>query len=119
MGKITAKVEAIAGKARAALSAKDAAREKALRSSRDAVRYCSEAIRSVHRGEYSEARERLSSVREILDRMNAELEEHQDLLNSGFVPIRYAGMLIAITMMVCAGGALTILAAAVTFIKPK
>ncbi|HUU62470.1 MAG TPA: haloacid dehalogenase [Dehalococcoidia bacterium] len=85
MGKITAKVEAIAGKARAALSAKDAAREKALRSSRDAVRYCSEAIRSVHRGEYSEAGERLSSVREILNRMNEELEEHQDLLNSGFV----------------------------------
>jgi translin len=85
MGKITAKVEAIAGKARVALSAKDAARETALRSSRDAVRYCSEAIRSVHRGEYSEARERLSSVREILDRMNEDLKEHQDLLNSGFV----------------------------------
>jgi translin len=85
MGKITAKVEAIAGKARVALSAKDAARETALRSSRDAVRYCSEAIRSVHRGEYSEARERLSSVREILDRMNEDLNEHQDLLNSGFV----------------------------------
>ncbi|MCK4964528.1 MAG: haloacid dehalogenase [Dehalococcoidia bacterium] len=85
MGKITAEVEAIAGKARAALSAKDGAREKALRSSRDAVRYCSEAIRSVHRGEYSEARERLSSVREMLNRMNEELEEHQDLLNSGFV----------------------------------
>ncbi len=41
------------------------------------------------------------------------------LLSSGFLPIRYAGMLIALTMMICAGGALTILASALTFYKPK
>jgi translin len=85
MGKITAKVEEIADKIRTALSVKDEAREKALPSSREAVRYCSEAIRAVHRGEYDEARKRLSTVRQMLDELNQVLKDHPDLRHSGFV----------------------------------
>jgi uncharacterized protein len=39
------------------------------------------------------------------------------LLVSGFLPVKYMGMLIALTMMICAISALTVLAAAATFIK--
>ncbi len=39
------------------------------------------------------------------------------LLSSGFLPVRYIGLLISMTMIVCAVGALTVLAAAVTFTK--
>lgn len=41
------------------------------------------------------------------------------LLSSEFLPVRYLGFLISLTMMVCAVGALTILAAALTLTKAK
>jgi translin len=85
MGKLTARLELIAEKARTTLSSKDAAREKALRSSRDAVRYCSAAIRAVHRGEFDEARERLSFARELLKELDETLKEHQEFIYTGFV----------------------------------
>jgi len=85
MGKITARLETIAEKARTTLSSKDAAREKALRASRDALRHSTDAIRSVHRGEYEEARKRLSSARELLKELDETLSEHQELLHTGFV----------------------------------
>ena len=85
MGKITAKIEGIAGKVRASFSEKDAEREKALSDSREAVRYCSESIRAVHRGEYDEARQKLDTVKKMLKELDEELENHPDLLHSGFV----------------------------------
>ncbi len=63
--------------------AKDRAREESLRLSRDAIRLCSSAIRSIHRGELKEA-ERL------MDQAGAALQEIQRLL-SGHQDIRYAG----------------------------
>ena len=85
MGKITAKVEGIADRIRVAFSNKDKARERALSDSREAVRYCSEAIRAVHRGEYTEARQKLSTVKKMLKALDKELKDHPDLLHSGFV----------------------------------
>ena len=85
MGKITARLETIAEKARTTLSAKDAAREKALRASRDATRHSTDAIRSVHRGKYEEARKHLSSAHELLKELDETLREHQELLHTGFV----------------------------------
>jgi len=41
------------------------------------------------------------------------------LMASGFVPLRFMGLLIFLTMLACAFGALTILAASLTFIKSK
>jgi translin len=85
MGKITVKLEEIADRIRVAFSNKDRARERALSDSREAVRYCSEAIRAVHRGEYKAARQKLSTVKKMLKALDKELEDHPDLLHSGFV----------------------------------
>jgi translin len=85
MGKITAKVEAIAEKARTAFKSKDIAREQALRSSREAIRYCSEGIRAVHRGEYEDAKKKLNSARDLIQELEEVLKDHQDLLYTGFV----------------------------------
>jgi translin len=85
MGKLSARLETIAERARAAFSAKDIAREQALRSSREAIRFCSEGIRAVHRGEYEDAREKLNSARDLIQELEEVLKEHQDLLHSGFV----------------------------------
>ena len=85
MGKITAKVEAIAEKARIAFTSKDIAREQALRSSREAIRYCSEGIRAVHRGEYEDAKKKLDSARDLIQKLEEVLKDHQDLLYTGFV----------------------------------
>ena len=85
MGKITAKLETIAEKARTAFTAKDIAREQALRSSREAIRFCSEGIRAVHRGEYEDAKKKLDSARNLIQELEEVLKNHQDLLHSGFV----------------------------------
>jgi translin len=85
MGKITAKVETIAEKARIAFKSKDIAREQALRSSREAIRYCSEGIRAVHRGEYEDAKKKLNSARDLIQELEEVLKDHQDLLYTGFV----------------------------------
>jgi translin len=85
MAKLTARLELIAEKARTTLSSKDAAREKALRASRDAVRHCADAIRAVHRGEYDEAKKGLSSARKLLKELDETLKEHQEFLYTGFV----------------------------------
>jgi translin len=85
MGKITAKLETIAEKARAAFTAKDIAREQALRSSREAIRFCSEGIRAVHRGEYEDAKKKLDSARNLIQELEEVLKNHQDLFYSGFV----------------------------------
>ena len=69
MSKITKKLEQIAEKARASLATKDVAREKALQLSRDTVRHSADAIRAVHRGEYEEAKSRLSSARALLEEL--------------------------------------------------
>lgn len=39
------------------------------------------------------------------------------LMTSGFLPVRFIGFLVALAMIVCAAGALTLLAAAISFIK--
>lgn len=85
MGKLTARLEQIAEEARATLSSKDACREKALKSSRDALRHSTDAIRAVHRGEYEDARARLSLAGNLLKELDEAVGEHQDLLHTGFV----------------------------------
>jgi len=85
MGKLTARLDLIAEQARTTLSSKDALREKALKSSRETLRHSTDAIRSVHRGEYEEARKRLSAARDLLKELDETLTEHQDLLHTGFV----------------------------------
>jgi translin len=85
MRTLTARLELIAEKARTTLGAKDAARERALRLSREALRHSTDAIRAVHRSEYEEAKNRLSSARILFTEIYEILGEHQELLHAGFV----------------------------------
>ena len=54
---------------RAAFAAKNSARDQALARSRELIRHCSQAIRTVHRREWDEADERLTTVREAADEL--------------------------------------------------
>ncbi|NYT02822.1 MAG: translin family protein [Methanosarcinales archaeon] len=65
--------------------AKDAAREESLRMARSAIRSSSRAIRSIHRGEISQAEEHISQGLAALERINALLEEHRDVRYAGYV----------------------------------
>ena len=67
------------------LSTKDVAREKALPLCRDAIRYCSNAIRAVHRQEFDKAAEMLQSARQILTSAEEAVAAHSELSNAGFI----------------------------------
>ncbi len=65
-------------------SAKDAAREKALPLCRKAIRYCSQAIRAVHRQEFDRAKELLQSAHNLLDEAKQAITACSELSNTGF-----------------------------------
>jgi translin len=69
----------------ASMEAKDRAREEALRLSRQAVRSCSTAIRSMHRGHLEDSQRLVKEARESLDRIAELLADHQDVRHAGFV----------------------------------
>ena len=66
-------------------SAKDAAREKVLPLSREVIRHCSNAIRAVHRQEFSQAKESLQSARNLLSEVNQAINDCNELSHTGFV----------------------------------
>ncbi len=68
---MNSQLDAIAEKIRVTFSNRDAAREKVLPLSRDAIRFCSQAIRSIHRQEFDRARELLDSASEVIKRAAA------------------------------------------------
>jgi translin len=83
--RFTDRLEAIGERARFFFSAKDQAREKALELCREATRLSTNAIRAVHRQEYSEAKDALSRARALLKELSRTLAEHPDLFHSGYV----------------------------------
>jgi translin len=85
MSKPLKDLEAIAGELRPYFAVEDGAREKALRSCRQVIRYTAEAIRAVHRQERDKAKQRLDSARELLRELDHDLAKHGRLLHSGFV----------------------------------
>ena len=85
MSKPVEDLEAIAAELRPCFAAEDGAREKALRSCRQVIRYSAEAIRAVHRQEGDKARQRLDSAHELLQELDHDLAKHGRLLHSGFV----------------------------------
>ena len=85
MGTLTDRLELVGEKARKTLAAKDDAREKSLRLSREALRYSTNAIRAVHRGEYENAQNLLASARLLLKDLDKTLSKHQELFDAGFV----------------------------------
>jgi translin len=85
MSKPVEDLEIIAAKLRPYFAAEDEAREKALRSCRQVIRYSADAIRAVHRQEYDKAKQLLDSAHELVRELNHDLAGHGRLLNSGFV----------------------------------
>jgi translin len=85
MSKPVEDLENIAAELRPSFAAEDEAREKALRSCRQVIRYSADAIRAVHRQEHGKARQFLDSAQELLRKLNHDLAGHGRLLHSGFV----------------------------------
>jgi translin len=71
--------------ARAELDRKNAAREQALRWSRELVRTCANSIRAVHRHEFSAAEGLLSEAHALNRQICDALAEHGDLYWTGYV----------------------------------
>ena len=79
-------LESIAEKIRLYFSAKDAAREKVLRLSRDVIRHSANAIRAAHRGEEVKAEQLLGSARALLEELaNDVLQSNDELAHAGIV----------------------------------
>lgn len=82
--KTTQNLEAIAERARSIFAAKDAAREESLRICREIVRYSALAIRSIHRHDAQGAENNLDLARGLLEKLEHQLDEHPDLMYTGF-----------------------------------
>ena len=78
-------LEIITAKLRPYFAAEDKAREKALRSCRQVIRYSADAIRAVHRQEHDRAKRLLDSAHELVQELNHDPLGHGRLLNSGFI----------------------------------
>jgi translin len=71
----------------ASFDAKDRARERTIRITREVVRLCSSAIRSVHRGNLEDAERLMDKARSSLEDIYNILKDHQDIRFAGFVDV--------------------------------
>ncbi len=79
----TDNLDSISEQVRNNLTAKDKAREAMLPASREAIRYCSEAIRAVHRQEIGKAESLLDSAKKLLKESETALAGSPELVNTG------------------------------------
>lgn len=77
-------LESIADQVREDLAARNEARDQALSRSRELIRLCATAIRSIHRHEWERARSLLQEADQIGDELVAELQPYPDLLYAGY-----------------------------------
>jgi translin len=85
MSELTDNLEAIANSIREDFEAKDAAREKVLPLCREAIRYCANAIRAVHRQQFDQAKELLESAWKKLNQAKGSAADYGELGYAGFV----------------------------------
>jgi translin len=85
VSKLTDNLDSIAEQIRRSFSAKDAAREKVLPLCREVIRYCSNAIRAVHRQEFDQAKELLQSARNLLNELKQTVADYSELSATGFI----------------------------------
>ncbi len=78
------KLETIVEEIRAELEAKSAVRDAALHRSRTLIRYCADAIRAAHRGEFGDAAALLATAGEAAKEMAVDLEPYPDLYHAGY-----------------------------------
>ncbi len=83
MTESTDNLDIISTQVRENLTAKDNAREKMLPMCREAIRYCSEAIRAVHRQEFDKANDLLGSANKLINESAGALAGSPELVNSG------------------------------------
>jgi len=77
-------LQAIGERALSYLEEKNAARDRALQTSRTLIRHCAHAIRAVHRGERGPAQENIDQARRLASSLQAELEPYPDLYHAGY-----------------------------------
>jgi len=85
VSKLTDNLDSIAEQIRQSFSAKDTAREKVLPLCREVIRYCSNAIRAVHRQEFDQAKELLQSARNLLNQVEQIVTDYSELRATGFI----------------------------------
>ncbi|MEN8614375.1 haloacid dehalogenase [Dehalogenimonas sp. THU2] len=78
------RLDSIATGIRLSFTEKDAAREKALPLSREAIRYCSLSIRAIHRRQFAEAETSLEKAKSLIDEAGASIDACDELSNTSF-----------------------------------
>src|SRR5947208_13841554 len=78
-------LDSISQKIMSALEAKNAAREQALKLSRQVVQHSAHTIRAAHRGEVAASAQLLAPARESAQQMRDGAREHPDLYYAGYV----------------------------------
>ncbi|HSB89417.1 MAG TPA: haloacid dehalogenase [Anaerolineales bacterium] len=77
-------LDAIGDRIRQHLEDKNAARDRALQTSRSLIRHCAHAIRAVHRDERPQAWESIVQARQLFDSLRSELAAYPDLYHAGY-----------------------------------
>jgi len=85
VSRLTDNLDSIADQIRLSFSAKDTAREKALPLCREVIRYCSNAILTMHRQEFDQAKGLLQSARNLLNQAEQAIADYSELSSTGFI----------------------------------
>jgi len=78
-------LDRVAAGIRPILDDRFAARERGITGSRKVIRASANAIRSLHRAEFTEAESLIEEAGSLLTEISRGLEDHQDILHAGFV----------------------------------
>ncbi len=78
------KLETIVEEIRSEFEAKSAVRDTALQRSRTLIRYCANAIRAAHRGDWDEGEQLLTTASQAARELMADLEDYPDLFYAGY-----------------------------------
>jgi len=85
MSELADRLDNISGVIRKDFQEKDAAREKSLPLCREAIRYCGNSIRAIHRQEFDKAKEMLGTARGLLIDAENSISNCSELRNTGFL----------------------------------
>ena len=83
-GAVMEKLETIVEEIRSEFEAKSAVRDTALQRSRTLIRYCANAIRAAHRGDWTEGEELLTTASQAARELVADLADYPDLFYAGY-----------------------------------
>ncbi len=85
MNRLTDNLSSIVERIRVIFLAKDAAREKALPLCRESIRYSSNAIRAVHRREFTQAKDQLKAAQSRVKEAEQAITSCEELNHTGFL----------------------------------